>query len=455
MLVLAIVALEVPLAQTFSDRVSSEIRAQALGQAGIVAGEAADLLAADQRAALAKLAGSLARSTRGRVIVVDARGRLLVDSAGSRELGDDYSTRPEIVRALGGQQFVGERDSQTLDERLLVTAVPVLEQRVVAGAVRVTQSVAAARRAERRVIVQLVLVGGVVLIVGLGMGALIAGQIAAPMRRLEAQARRVAGGDLHARAEIEGSAEQRSLAASFNEMTRRLTGLLGAQQRFVADASHQLRTPLAALRLRLEEARAGELDADSAEQLDHGLHEVDRLARTIDELLVLSEAQGAEPRDETADVAAAVRAAAQRWGPYAHERDIELDAQAPDEPAPARFGGADLARVLDALIENAVHYSPAGTRVTVTVAGGAIEVADEGPGFDPDEIELVFERFHRGRASRGGAQGTGLGLAIARELARRWSAELTVANQAGGGAVARLALATLPALNQPPPTLSR
>lgn len=452
---LAIVALEVPLAQTFSDRVSSEIRAQALGQAELAASGATGLLASAQRSNLGRLVADLARSTRGRVIVVDAGGRLLADSAGAREIGADYASRDEIARALRGERFVGERDSATLDERLLVTAVPIRERGVVAGAVRVTQSVAAARRAERRVIVQLVLVGAIVLVVGLGLGALIAGQIASPMRRLEGQARRVAGGDLAARATIEGSAEQRSLAASFNEMTRRLTGLLGAQRRFVADASHQLRTPLAALRLRLEEARAGDVSADAADQLDHGLHEVDRLARTIDELLVLSEAEGAEPRDEVTDVAAAARAAVARWAPYARERDVEIATQAPEEPAPARFGAADLARVLDAVIENAVHYSPPGTVVTVVIAAGALDVVDEGPGFDPEELELVFERFHRGAASRGGEPGSGLGLAIARALARRWGADLRVANRQGAGASVRLTLPTLPALNPTRPTLSR
>ncbi len=120
---------------------------------------------------------------------------------------------------------------------------------------RVTQSVEAVNSAVRRAIFGLGILSVIVLGLGLIAGALIAQQIARPIRRLGIAAGRVASGDLDARAPIEGSTEQRSLARSFNEMTERVSRLLRSQRDFVADASHELRTPLTGLRLQLEEVR--------------------------------------------------------------------------------------------------------------------------------------------------------------------------------------------------------
>lgn len=439
MLVLAVVALEVPLAQTYSDRVSTEIRSQAVGQADLLASAAGPLLAPASRDRLEALVAAAATSTRGRVIAVDARGRLLADSVTPFRAGLDYSNRQEIAQALAGRRVSGERDSQSLNERLLVTAVPILRDGRTAGAVRVTQSVDAVTAAKRRVILQLVLVGAVVLIVGIGAGWVIAAQIARPMRRLEATAQRVAGGDLEARADEEGATEQRSLAASFNEMTARLVRLLEGQRRFVADASHQLRTPLAAVRLRLEEARASDAGPEACEQLDRGMEELDRLSRTIDELLMLSDAGEADRPPEAVDLAEAAAAAVDRWGPYANAEGVDLVLAVDGAERVVRATPFDVARILDALIENAVRYTRPESRVTVAVDGHAVEVRDEGPGLADDELERVFERFHRGRAGAG-VTGSGLGLPIARALARRWQGDVTIRNGPEGGAVARATL---------------
>ncbi|MEA2289818.1 MAG: hypothetical protein QOD55_1815 [Solirubrobacteraceae bacterium] len=439
---LAVVALEVPLAQTYSDRVSAEIRSQAIGQAELLASAANPLLAPGSRGRLEELAVAAGGSTRGRVIVVDGRGRLLTDSVRPPVVGADYRNRREVAEALRGRRVSGERDSTSLDERLLVTAVPILRDGRPVGAVRVTQSVAAVADAKRRVILQLILVGGVVLVVGMGAGWIIAAQIARPMRRLEATAQQVAGGDLGARATQEGTTEQRSLAASFNEMTARLVRLLESQRQFVADASHQLRTPLAAVRLRLEDARATDAGPEAAEQIDRGMEELDRLARTIDELLTLSGAGEPDRPAEAVDVRDAADGAVDRWRPYADARGIALvlEAGSADGAHPARARNADVARILDALIENALRYTRADSRVTVAVVDGTtVEVRDEGPGLAEDELERVFERFHRGRAGAG-VTGSGLGLPIAQALAQRWQGDVTIANRLSGGAVARATL---------------
>jgi signal transduction histidine kinase len=463
-LLLAVIALGVPLATNLSARVSAEVRTQAQGQADLVAATAADLLAPKQRRALGTLADSAGRSVRGRILIVDDDGTVLVDSAGPAEIGSSYRSRPEIAAALGGRQLQVQRASRTLGQEILATAVPVVRNGHVVGAVRVTQSIAAVHRAVRRAVLGLGLIGLIVLALGLSAGAVIAAQVSRPITRLEAVARRVAHGDLSARAEVEGSSEQRSLARSFNEMTERITRLLAAQQAFVADASHQLRTPLTGLRLRLEETKAltGETTRAGTE-VDGAMAEVDRLAHTVDELLVLSAGGEHRTTGTWLDLGEIAASACDRWAPAAGERAIRLSHRRVGPAEPVWAARADVERALDCLIENAINYSPREARVELVSASRRIEVRDRGPGLTPEECEAVFERFHRGRAGLAGAPGSGLGLPIARELARGWGGNVTLTDREGGGLLAILALpaapdtrnpSRLPALNSETTTLS-
>lgn len=437
MLVLAVVSLGVPLALSLRDRVNAEVHSQARSQADVVAATSADLLSPPSPAELSALVRSSGASVRGRVLIVNARGLVLADSASSSTLGSSYASRPEIAAALHGRAVQTQRTSHSLGENILATAVPVLRRGSTIGAVRITQSVAAVQHAVGSTVAKLALVAGIVLLLGLLAGALIARQVALPLRRLEGAARRVAGGDLSARAAVEGSSEQRSLSASFNEMADRVQRLIGAQREFVADASHQLRTPLTALRLRLEEARAAGGGAQVAVELDAGTAEVDRLAAIVDELLILSRAEDRELDGERVDLPDAVLRATERWRVVAQARAIALTPVS-EGKGTAWCARADLDRALDVLIENALRYSPAGGEVTIAAGDGRIEVRDRGPGLAPGEDELVFERFHRGRAGRAGPTGSGLGLAIARTLARAWRGDARLGNRPGGGAVAVL-----------------
>jgi signal transduction histidine kinase len=383
------------------------------------------------RVRLQRLAQTAAASVSGRVLIVDRAGSVLADSAGAGELGADYSLRPEIGAALKGDAYQRVRHSDTLNTDLLATGVPIIHSGRPNGAVRVTQSVAAVHRAVRRTLGGLALIAGVVLALGLLAGVVIARQISRPMRRLTQAAREIAHGDLDHRAPVEGSAEQRSLAQSFNEMTDKLSRAVATEKRFVADASHQLRTPLTGLRLRLEEASHAETPEEAEPDLQESMREVDRLAGMVDELLALSRAQnGSGPGSELDPVAIADDGVA-RWQAAARERGVEL-VRAHDH-APARVFGAapDAERALDSLIENAIVYSTHG-RVRVRVDRREIEVLDDGPGLGSGEEEQVFERFHRGTAGRAGASGTGLGLSIARQLAERWGGEVTLSNREDG-----------------------
>ncbi len=433
MLLLALIALGVPLAVSLRDRVDSEVRGQARSQADVVAATSAELLSPQDRRGLVRLVNVSARTVRGRVIVVDRQGRVIADSAGGSTTRADYGNRPEVRAALRGRGEQIQRHSTTLGEEILATAVPIVHGRGTAGAVRITQSVAAVHRVVRTAILDLAVLAGVVLLLGLIAGALVAQRVAQPIRRLDAAARQVVSGDLDARVEIEGSTEQRSLAGTFNEMTTRVKRLLRGQQDFVADASHQLRTPLTGLRLRLE-ALGDRYHGDpaTAGELDAGMREVDRLSRMVDELLVLSRAGERELPAEQVGLEDTAKRAVGRWREAAGEGDIDLSLTVGEPAGLTICATADLDRVLDVLLENAVRYSPPGSTVEVRCSAGHIEVLDEGPGLAPDEA--VFERFYRGSAGRQGPGGTGLGLPIARELAREWGGEVQLENREGRGA---------------------
>jgi two-component system, OmpR family, sensor kinase len=431
----------VPLALSLRDRVDSEVKGQARSQAEVVATSATEFVDPPQPLPLRRIADKSAESVRGRVIVVDSQGRLLADSAATR-LGRSYDDRPEVEAALAGHGEQITRDSETLGEEILATSVPILDRGRPTGAVRITQSIEAVHRAVKTSILDIAALAGVVLLLGLVAGGLIAQQIARPIRRLDGAARRVADGDLDTAVAVEGSTEQRSLARTFNEMTQRIKRLLRVQQDFVADASHQLRTPLTGLRLRLEnlaERLRGEAPVER--ELDAAMDEIDRLSLIVDELLILSRAGEHELPGERIDLGETIERAAERWRDAAADRGMKIEVAPGERGAEGWCAAPDLERSLDALVENALTYSAGDTTVTLEATPGRIAVLDEGPGLAPGEEEAVFERFSRGSAGRQGSKGTGLGLAIARELTRQWGGDVRLRNRSGGGLAATIELA--------------
>ena len=445
-LVLVIVALEVPLILNVSRRVDAEAKGQAAAQAQLVAASASGRMGdADE---LRRLSREAAEDLGGRVIVVDESGQLVADSAGVES--GSYGDRPEIRTALEGQISQGRRFSDTLGESFLYTAVPVVEEGDRVGAVRVTQNVEAIDRRVRRDVLGLIGIGVIALVLGLGFAWVLAGTLARPLQRLAAAARRVESGDLQARAEPEGSTEHREVAHAFNDMTERLGSVLEAQREFVANASHQLRTPLTGLRLRLESAalKAGpELGAE----LEAAEQEVQRLAGLLTSLLTLAREGDRPPARATVSLAGAVEQAEARWGDRARSSGHELITICRGN-AVARASEEDIAIILDNLIENALNYSPGGA---VTVECGRerdevyLAVLDEGPGLERGEEERIFDRFARGSGGRG-SPGTGLGLALVATLARRWGGSASVANGVEGGARAEVRLPAAPGALQSP-----
>jgi two-component system, OmpR family, sensor kinase len=440
-LVLVVVALEVPLVLTVRERIESDVESHAAGQAQLIAASSADALS--DRRSLSRIVESASRDLGGRVIVVNGQGRLVADSAGTGLMNEPYGNRPEIKAALAGRTSQGDRHSATLGVDLLYTAVPILDRGRPVGAVRVTQSLEAMHDRIRRDVLGLMAIGGLTILLGLAFGAVLAGSLSRPLRALARAARRVGGGELDTRAAVTGPKEQQEVAHAFNDMATRLEQAFAAQREFVANASHQLRTPLTGLRLRLEAAALKADDAELAEQLEAAERELDRLARLLAGLLTLAREERRPAQLGSIDLGACAVAAVERWRPQAKARRQRLTAAGPD-----RVGAAgspeDVAIVLDNLLENALAYSPAASEVRVEWGLDGdfahLAVLDEGPGLEPGEQERVFDRFTRGSTSRTRPHGTGLGLAIVAALARRWGGQATIANRPQGGAIAEVRL---------------
>jgi signal transduction histidine kinase len=449
-LVVVIVVLEVPLVLNISRRVDAEVKAESSGQAQLIATSAGDQL--DRRGAMQRLVERSARALGGRVMVVDGSGRVLVDSAGSRLRGTPYGSRPEIAQALAGETSQGTRESSSLGEDLLYTAVPVLHRGRTVGAVRVTQSVDAVHREVRNDALALVGVGAAALVLGLMVAWLLAGFLSRPLGSLAHTARRVGAGDLDARAPETGPREQREVARAFNEMTSRLQEALEAQRDFVANASHQLRTPLTGLRLRIEAASDGSTEPQVIEDLAAAEREVARLGGLLNNLLTLAKQGQEAPKPSPVSLTAAAGAARDRWLADAQRRGQRLSLSGPDETE-VLASHEDVGIVLDNLLENAIKYSPPGGTVTIEwgTAGhspfewdsGFVAVCDDGPGLAAGEEKRVLDRFFRGGA--GAAQpGTGLGLAIVDVLAGRWRGSVELRNRATGGLRAEVMLPLAP-----------
>ncbi|HUZ84881.1 MAG TPA: HAMP domain-containing sensor histidine kinase, partial [Gaiellales bacterium] len=164
------------------------------------------------------------------------------------------------------------------------------------------------------------------------------------------------------------------------------------------------------------------------------------LSETVSELLLLSRAGERSLAGTSVDLGDVVAVAAQRWTAEAAERKIALKVEVEGVPGSVWIAREDIDRALDALIENALHYSPAGTAVTLVTGPARIEVRDRGRGITSDEREFVFDRFRRGSAGRAGPSGHGLGLPIARELARAWGGDVLLEPRPGGGTCAVLDL---------------
>jgi signal transduction histidine kinase len=440
--VLVLVILEIPLGITYARNERQDLTTKVERDAVAMASLAQDALEGTSPAPVRpvrRLAEDYAAESDGRVVVVRLDGRAVIDTSPEFPEGRNFSTRPEVAEALGGQVATGVRSSETLGASLLYVAVPVASQGQILGAVRITYPTSALDSRIRRYWLVLAAIAGVVLAAAAVSGLAIARSVTRPLQDVERAAEALGRGDLAARAPASGPEEVRDLARVVNETAARLEALLHSQEAFVADASHQLRTPLTALRLRLENLEA-DVPPSGRPSLEGAVAEVERLSRLVEGLLALARSDASEETGERLDLGTLVEGRAEAWSALAEERGVRLETSR-DGPAIVRAAPARVEQVLDNLLANALEVSPEGGTIRIGTSRGRewveLHVVDEGPGLTAEERERAFDRFWRGRGS---AEGSGLGLAIVKRLvaADDGRVELRAADRQGIDAVVQL-----------------
>lgn len=439
-----IIALGLPLTINLRERARTELENRAL----ITTGAIAAVIGHEPLEAGQRRLDDIVQETElqdARALVVDERGVVVADSAQPSQVGENYARpgRPEIGEALRGVANSEIRPSQDLGHDIIATAVPIFdEDGTVLGAVRITQDAQVVDDTLRRTTLGLLAIGGAGLIAGLLLAFGLAGSLSRPLTRLARAARGLGSGDLSSRAgDVGGASEIEQLGRSFDEMADRLERTVRAQREFVANASHQLRTPLTGMKLRLESAIDAAENETMRRQLEAAEREVDRLSGIVNQLLEVSR-EIEEGTPAHVDLDDAVARAITRWTDRANQMDSTLRVHG--ESGSARADPSDLDQILDNLLDNAISYAPG----EITIESGSqngqefVAVRDQGPGIPEGEIALVTERFYRGRGAPSG--GSGLGLAIARDLAEKWGGSLSVTSTAGEGTRVEVRLRAVP-----------
>jgi two-component system, OmpR family, sensor kinase len=367
----------------------------------------------------------------GRRVRLLSGGRVLFDAgAASADLPDARSKPPGVA---DGRQHRYRFAIIPLD---LNGAPALLEDGVNAAPVR--RTIAHLRNA-------VLLVIPIILALSVAGGYWMAGWALAPVNEVSGALARIGPRDLDRRLALPPvHDEAERLISAINQLLERLEHASAAQQRFVSEAAHELRTPLAVLRSGLEVTLQRPRDAaESRLALEQAMAEVERLCVMAEDLLALARLD-AEPAAERAPVdlakiAAEASAMAQtlaesRRQVFAQHFDC-TDADGTRRAIIVRGGAADLRRLMLNLLDNAVKFTPERGRIEfdVSAEGSAavLSVRDSGPGIDPRDLDHVFEPFYRSRSADGA--GSGLGLALSREIVRRHGGDIRAANRAGGG----------------------
>jgi signal transduction histidine kinase len=375
------------------------------------------------------------------VSVYDSAEGLLLSSRDREPTGAVAQlVRGAVRTALAGRQT--DTPARVLPWRRdpLVAAQPVVRDGDVVGAVVSVSPIGAARA---RVLHRWLILGGAELVALVG-AALLAGRLARwllrPVARLDEAAHQISAGDLAARVPTgSGPPELRRLEHSFNDMAVHVQEAVEAQRAFLADASHQLRNPLAALLLRLEGLRLVPT-ATQPEAAERALADGRHLAGTLDRMLALAQVEHNAAASVPVEVAALVDERLASWRVVAQRRSIRIERRGETRIVAQHEPGA-LAGALDAVLDNSLKYSPEHSQVTVEVrrargpgdarAGVQVTVTDDGPGVPEADLPRVVDRFWRSDAAR--SSGTGLGMSIAKTLLERHGGRLEVATTADRG----------------------
>ena len=353
-------------------------------------------------------------------------GRVMSRPGSGRSLPVDDRARD--LAAGGSGSYLTDTTVDGVHLRVLTEALPR------GGALQVARPLDEIDNQLDRILIVLLFVGAGGIALGAGLGALVARTALAPVSRFTRRTEELAADpDPAQRMEVSGNDELARLAQSFNTTLDALERSVEAQRQLVADASHELRTPIASLRANVQTLReADRLPADEREALRADIEaELDELTALVADVVEL--ARGARPGELEDDVRVdqVVDAVVDRAASRANGR---IDFRVRTEPTLVRGDPRRIHRAVSNLVDNAVKWSPEGGAVELDLAGGVLAVRDHGPGFGENDLPRVFERFYRAQEARA-MPGSGLGLAIVRQAAEAHGGFAKASNAPEGGAV--------------------
>ncbi|WP_033310160.1 HAMP domain-containing sensor histidine kinase [Streptomyces iakyrus] len=422
----AIALFTVPVAFTLTDQLRDDTRSSVLREADAMA-----LLLGDGRAASCRALEEMAKAYDDEIQVTRTTScpadlpRPTADAALAKALKEGASTTD------WGSSFIwGPELEITVPARAAGT------DRVV-GAVRILYSTDEMTRRLWQIWGFRAVLAVLVLGVAALLGVAVARRLTRPLRQLNDMASKFSDGDLTARSPVTGPPETQTLARTLNQGAERLDTLIAAQRIFVADASHQLRTPLTALRLSLDNIADGVDDEFVREDVEQATAEVVRMSRLVSGLLVLARAEAKVTAAEPLPLMDIVRERLAVWRPAADERGVTIALRGSTDGRPSVLASSGhLDQMLDNVLSNALEVSPDGGTITVRVEPRGdvvgVSVLDEGPGMSDAEKSRAFDRFWRGQGLTG-KSGSGLGLAVVRQLATDDGGTVALTDAPGGG----------------------
>jgi two-component system, OmpR family, sensor histidine kinase MprB len=369
----------------------------------------------------------------GYVQLVRPDGRLIHPPASGETLPLDGRARA-IARRGQGQELID-------------TTVNGLHLRVLtrgfgdAGAIQVARPLDEVDRQLDRILLVLIFVGTAGVALGALLGALVARTALAPIASFTRRTEELAADpDPTARMEVTGSDELTRLARSFNTTLDALERSVEAQRHLVADASHELRTPIASLRANIQTLQeAGRLPGHEVESLRADIvEELDELTALVADIVELARGSKTDELADDVRLDRIVDAVAERAGVRSGER---VSFRVVAEPTVVRGAPQRIQRAVANLVDNAVKWSPPGGAVELELRNGELSVRDHGPGFAESDLPHVFERFYRAEGARG-LPGSGLGLAIVKQAAEAHGGFVDAGNAADGGALLRVSFGT-------------
>ncbi len=418
----------------FSHLLNRQGEAQLL-QAQVIATGLGRSSGAAQQATLLALSGQL----NGRLLMLDGHGFVVYDSFADHGLVGRQLQDEATLAALAGDVLATH--STGGDDWSTQVAVPVWRARQVVGAVVYVQSITEVWTTLRQLALAL-LIGnlGVVTLTVL-LSGIVAARITKPLKLLDNSVRALAQGEAHQPLTISGRDELATLTNNFNVMAVKLQTLEQQRRQFLADAAHELRTPLASLQALLEPlSEAQSLSPDQYKPyLKDALREVGRLHGLVEELLDVSRLQGTVHLQKArVDVSATLHSIVKLLTPMAQAKLVSLQLMPLAQPAVILADGEKLKQVFVNLLDNAIKYSPEQSHVVVseslTEKEYVVEFADDGPGIEPADLPHLFERFYRGdKARHRDTGGSGLGLAIASRIIDLHHGRIEVDSQSGHG----------------------